>query len=200
MNDSKRSLRFSRVSRAVSTVAFALGIAACAVHVDVTAAATRGPVAARSGLEAALAGARAWAPDAELVYIENDEALDDRGTAPRWGYLFHSTSLGRSRVYSVREGRILVAENLDMKFTAPPLAGPWIDSSAALQSADNGPGLAFRRDHGGRLDTMLLMRGAFRDDDPDATNWTLVYAAASGPSLFVVVDAVDGKVRRTWRG
>ena len=47
---------------------------------------------------------------------------------------------------------------------------------------------------------MLLMRGAFRDDDPDATNWTLVYAAVSGPSLFVVVDAVDGKVRRTWRG
>ena len=87
-----------------------------------------------------------------------------------------------------------------MKFSAPPLAAQWIDSEAALRSAENGPVGAFRRDHGGRLETMLLMRGAFRDDDPDATNWTLVYAAASGPSLFVVVDATDGKVRRTWRG
>ncbi len=200
MNDSKRSSRFSRAWRLVAATAVAAGIAACAILVNITEAAPRGPVAARSGLDAALAGARAWAPDAELVYIENDETLDDRGTAPRWGYLFHSPALGRSRVYSVREGRILVAENLEMKFTAPPLAGPWIDSAAALRSADNGPGLAFRRDHGGRLETMLLMRGAFRDDDPDATNWTLVYAAASGPSLFVVVDAVDGKVRRTWRG
>lgn len=196
MKDSQRSLPSLRVWRA----AFAAGLIAFAALAATTAADTFEPFVARSGLDVARSGARAWADDAELVYVENDEAVNDRGAAPRWGYLFHSPSLGRSRVYSVREGHILVAENLDMKFTAPPLAGQWIDSETALQSAENGPGLAFRRDHGGRLETMLLMRGAFRDDDPDATNWTLVYAAASGPSLFVVVDAVDGKVRRTWRG
>ena len=193
MKDSQRSLRRLRAAIATGLVAFATLAAT-------TGAATFESFAARSGLDAARSGARAWADDAELVYVENDDAVDDRGAAPRWGYLFHSPSLGRSRVYSVREKRILVAENLEMKFPAPPVSGQWIDSEAALRSAEDGPGLAFRRDHGGRLETMLLMRGAFRDDDPDATNWTLVYAAASGPSLFVVVDAVDGKVRRTWRG
>jgi len=47
---------------------------------------------------------------------------------------------------------------------------------------------------------MLLMRGAFDDTSPDRTSWTLVYTAPHAPSLFVVVDAAEGKVRRTWRG
>ena len=47
---------------------------------------------------------------------------------------------------------------------------------------------------------MLLSRGAFRDDDPDETTWTLIYTSPDAPSLFVVVDAAGGKVRRTWRG
>lgn len=48
--------------------------------------------------------------------------------------------------------------------------------------------------------TMLLMRGAFSEGDPDTTSWTLVYSAPGAPSLFVVVDAAAGKVQRTWRG
>ena len=51
-----------------------------------------------------------------------------------------------------------------------------------------------------QLGTMLLMRGAFSGDDPDVTTWTFVYRATGAPSLFVVVDATDGKVQRTWRG
>jgi hypothetical protein len=47
---------------------------------------------------------------------------------------------------------------------------------------------------------MLLMRGAFSEKDPDVTTWTFVYSAPGAPSLFVVVDATDGKVQRTWRG
>ena len=47
---------------------------------------------------------------------------------------------------------------------------------------------------------MFLMRGPFQDGDPDETTWTFVYASANAPSLFVVVDAAQGKVRRTSRG
>ena len=50
------------------------------------------------------------------------------------------------------------------------------------------------------LHAMLLMRGAFHDQDPDQTTWTLVYTTPEGPALFVVVDATQGTVRRTWRG
>ena len=158
------------------------------------------PVAARAGLDLAWAAAQAWAPDAYLTYVENDEDLDAAGSAPRWGYLFHSPSLDKSRVYSVRDGKILVAENLDMKFEAPALAMDWIDSGRAIEAADRGPGKNYRERHQGHLTTMLLMRGAFQDGDPDETTWTLIYTAPGAPALFVVVDALGARVRRTWRG
>jgi hypothetical protein len=155
---------------------------------------------ARSGLDIARAASTSWAEDAVLVYVENDEDVNASGAAERWGYLFFSPSLNQSRVYSVRDGKILVAENLEIKFEAPPLAGDWIDSGKAMAVADEKLGSEFRRDHGGQLSTMLLMRGAFDDKDADETTWTLVYTSPDGPSLFVVVDASEGKVRRTWRG
>ena len=158
------------------------------------------PFGARAGLDLAREAADAWARDAVLVYIENDEDLDAQGAAGRWSYLFYSSTLDRLRFYSVRAGKILVAENLNLKFEAPPLATQWIDSGAALAASQQGEGGEFCRKEGGHLSTMLLMRGAFQDKDPDQTTWTLVYTAPNAPSLFVVVDATQGKVRRTWRG
>ena len=163
-------------------------------------AAEHAPFPARAGIDLATAAAQVWAPDAYLVYVENDEDLAAEGAAPRWGYLFFSPALEKSRGYSVRDGRILVAENLEMKFEAPPVASGWIDSRAALEAAERDAGRAFRRDHQGQLATMLLMRGAFLDGDPDQTTWTVIYNAPGAPSLFVMVDAIEGKVRRTWRG
>ncbi len=156
--------------------------------------------AAHAGVAAACAAATIWAPDAFLVYLENDESLDDAGTSGRWGYLFFSPSLKQARGYSIRDGKVLTAEDLQMSFEAPPVASQWIDSGAALAAAEEGAGREFRRDHAGRLETMLLARGAFHDQDPDLTTWTVIYSAPHAPSLFVVVDAAEGKVRRTWRG
>ncbi len=158
------------------------------------------PYAARAGLELASAAAQSWSGDATLVYVENDEALDGAGASARWGYLFYSAAQERSRVWSVRDGRIAVAENLDMRFDAPPVSPDWIDSANALAVAEQGGGAGFRKEFGGRLMTMLLMRGAFSEADPDVTTWTFVYSAPGAPSLFVVVDATAGKVQRTWRG
>jgi len=158
------------------------------------------PYPARERLEIATVAAQAWAGDAALVYIENDETLDAMGAAERWGYLFYSPTLKTSRAYSVREDKILVAQNLEVKFEPPPVTGPWIDSGAALAAAEHGGGEAYRREHQGSLKTMLLMRGVFDEKEPDATTWTLIYTAPDTAPLFVVVDAVNGKVRRTWRG
>jgi dipeptidyl aminopeptidase/acylaminoacyl peptidase len=163
-------------------------------------AAERPPFEARAGLDIANAAAQAWSPDAYLVYVENDEDLNGQGAAVRWGYLFYSPSLETSRGYSVRDGRLAVAEYLTMKFDAPPLGAGWIDSGAALAIAEKKAGLEFRTEHGATLSTMLLMRGAFHGDDPDETTWTLIYSSPDAPSLFVVIDAAQGKVRRMWRG
>ena len=158
------------------------------------------PVQARAGLDLAGAAALSWAADAFLVYVENDEDVDTAGAAARWGYLYYSPTLDKARGYSVEGGRIRAAENLEMKLEAPPLDAGWIDSGAAIAAADDAVGAAYRKRPRGRLATMLLMRGAFSEGDPDRTTWTLVYHADGQPPLFVVVDAADGKVRRTWRG
>ncbi len=160
----------------------------------------RAPFEAHAGLESAREAAQIWSADAVLVYVENDDALDARGSALRWGYLFYSPSQKKARGYSIRDGRILVAENLEMAFEAPPLSAQWVDSGFALEAAESQVGRIFRRDHSGRLSTMLLTRGAMSDSDPNQTTWTVIYTSPSAPSLFVVVDAAEGKVRRTWRG
>jgi hypothetical protein len=157
-------------------------------------------VEAHAGLDQASAAARVWAEDAALVYLENDEDLDPAGASARWGYLFYSPTTKKARGYSVRDGRILVAEDLEMTFAAPPVASEWIDSGAALRAADENAGTAFRRDQLGVVSSMLLTRGAFHDGDPNQTTWTIVYTSPRAPSLFVVVDAAEGKVRKTWRG
>lgn len=184
-------------ARATLLVACVALLVAC---VAPSVAGERVPFAARAGLDLAKDAARSWALDATLVYLENDEPLDEAGAAVRWGYLFYSAELEKCRVYSLREGKIVVAEFLEMRFEAPPVASDWIDSGEALAEAEREGGRQFREKHAGRLGTMLLMRGAFADDDPDQTTWTLIYTAPNQPSLFIVVDASEGKVRRTWRG
>jgi hypothetical protein len=179
---------------AIGGVAFVIAAAGTARAGDVT------PAPASAGVALARDAARAWSEDAVLVYLENDEPVDGAGAAPRWGYLFYSKALDASRLYSVREDRIVVAENLDMKFAAPPLADPWIDSGAALAAGTPEVARAFGKDAPAALQAMLLMRGALQTDEPDQTTWMLVYATPSQPSLFVVIDARTGKVRRTWRG
>jgi hypothetical protein len=179
--------------------ALTLGLIALALLAGPVLADKKPPFKARGGLAVSQSAARAWANDAILVYIENDESIDATGAAERWGYLYYSPGTAETRVYSVREGKILVAEYLEMKFDAPPVTPDWIDSGEAYAVAEEMAGRSFCQLNQGKLDTMLLMRGAFNSGDPDQTTWTLIYTSPSAPSLFVVVDAKDGKVRRTWR-
>ena len=175
-------------------------LALCAAVPATSRAALPAVVEARAGLDLATAAARSWSPDAMLAYLENDEDVTTAGASARWGYLFVSPTARTARMYSVRDQHIVVAADLDMTLEAPPVSTDWIDSGAAIAAAEHEAGHAFERTPGARLTTMLLMRGAFDDADPDRTTWMLVYTAPNAPSLFVVVDAAAGKVRRTWRG
>ena len=158
------------------------------------------PFAARAGLDLASEAARIWAADADLVYVENDEALTMDGTAARWGYLFFSESRGQARGYTIRDGIILEAADLGFELDAPPLTLDWVDSGVALASAEKKAGREYRTAFDGRLESMLLIRGAFHEGDPDASTWALVYTADGEPALTVVVNAADGKVVRKWKG
>lgn len=159
------------------------------------------PFAASEGLDLVVSAATSWAQDARLVYLENDEDVDQNGRAARWGYLFHSASRKSARGYSVRDGKILEASDLEFEFdNPPPLATHWITSAAALTAAEDKAGRKYCLEQGGRLSTMLLIRGAFYHKEPDLSTWTIVYTSETAPALWVVVSAEDGKVLRTWRG
>ena len=200
MNDSTRRSCRGAAGAAAALRAAARGLPLLILLAAPAPAAERIPVHARAGLDLAQAAATIWAPDAYLVYLENDEPLDSHGATPRWGYLYYSPTTMKSRAYSVRDGKIVVAEDLGMKFEAPPIAGQWIDSEAAFKASDEGPARELVFAHDGRLVTMLLLRGAIAEDQPDRTTWMLVYHAPNLPSLFVILDATDGRVLRTWRG
>ncbi|MCP4573442.1 MAG: hypothetical protein GY838_13885 [bacterium] len=160
----------------------------------------RTPFSARQGLDLAQDAARVWSPDAELVYLENDEPVGDDGTAERWGYLFYSPATDESRGYTLRDGKVLEAADLEFDFSAPPLPDGWLDSGEILAVAEREAGREYCAAHGGRLSTMFLIRGAFHEKEPDRSTWTVLYTSATEPTLLVVVDAAEGKVVRKWKG
>lgn len=183
------------VTRSLAFGATLLAAAAIQVAADPPMAA-----GARDGLGLAEAAARSWAPDAALVYLENDEDLDATGRSPRWGYLFHSATNDRARAYSVREGKIRHAEDVEVRLSAPPLTDSWIDSDRAFAAAEEKVGRKYCEALGGQVTAMLLVRGALHPSEPERATWTVVYRADGAPSLFVLVDAACGDVVRTWRG
>jgi hypothetical protein len=158
------------------------------------------PFSPREALDLVEDAARAWEPDAQLIYLENDEAVTPSGQSGRWGYLFHSAATDQSRGYSVRDGQIVAASDLQFEFEAPPLPGLWVDAGVALTAAEQKAGAKYRKEFGGEATTLLLVRGGFDEKTPDMTTWTVIYTSPGSPSLFVLVDAVEGKVQKTWRG
>jgi hypothetical protein len=163
-------------------------------------AGARENVSARDGLELATSSAHNWAEDSVLVYLENDDIVDAQGSAARWGYLFYSAHLDRWRAYSLSDDKVENAGELGFAFDAPQVEANWIDSDRAYAAAEKAGGRAYRDQNSGALRSMLLIRGAFGEDDPNRTTWTLVYDSAHAPSLFVVVDAENGDVVRAWKG
>jgi len=158
------------------------------------------PYSARGGIHLVEKAAKSWESDAYLIYVENDEDVDSLGTAVRWGYLYFSPSRDKVRAYSVRDGEIVVARGLGFQFEAPPIPTEWIDSNEALAVAERKAGAKYREQQDGALKNIVLMRGAFHEKDPDVTTWTIIYTSSSAPSLFVMVDAQTGKVKRKWSG
>lgn len=187
----------ARTTRAAGTIAALLALLLGGARPALAGEPAR--ATARSGEGLARAAAVAWADDARLIYVENDEAVGADGAAERWGYLFHSPSREASRAYSVRGEKIVTAIDAPFEFAAPPLPGPWIDSGEALTAAEK-KGADYRKDHGGRVRAMFLVRGLMDTAHPDAPTWAVVYESATASGLWVVVDARTGKVVKTWRG
>ena len=148
---------------------------------------------ARAGLALVEQAADAWADDARLVWLENDAPLDAEGRAAAWGFLFWSPARGAMRSWSVRDGRLAIAE--DHSVTAPaPAVEAWIDSDAIVQRVQS---RALESCASGcSLETLLLVHGVF----DKGTAWVAVFSTPEGPSLYVVCDAASGRVLRDWRG
>ena len=67
---------------------------------------------ARGGLDVAHDAALSWSPDAQLIYVENDEVITMDGGAVRWSYLFRSERKGKARGYTVRDVKSRLLQSL----------------------------------------------------------------------------------------
>jgi hypothetical protein len=181
----------------ISAVSFLLVLA---LALPATAGDEYTPFTAHQGLALAQDAASTWSADAQLVYLENDEAIAADGTADRWGYLFFSLESGDSRGYSLRNGEVLEASDLVFDLAAAPLPRTWMDSADVLAAAHDDGGEEYCEEFQGELSNMFLIRGAFHQQDPDRSTWVLVYTSAEEPTLYVVVDASDGSVVRKMKG
>jgi hypothetical protein len=154
-------------------------------------------IEARSGLDIASAAAQLVGAgrDADLPRERRRARRHRPGTALGPLPVLPATT-DKARAYSVRNGKILTAENPDMKFVAPAVESGWIDSGAALVAAENWwPGASSAR-----------ARGQARHHAPDArrvrrrelnrTTWLLVYTTPDAPSRCSCGRAADGKVAR----
>ena len=199
--DAHRRIRRGVYGMAVGLVALVVGATApqSDAFLSTAFAGDQLAISASEGLQVATSAALAWADDAELVYVENDEPVDATGSAGRWGYLFRSQTRDRSRGYSVQGAKVVQAADLALRFDSPPL-GSWVDSQRALAAAEEKQGAKFRAESGGELAHMVLIRSAADPKKPERTSWLVIYRAPGLPSLFVLVDAATGNVDRTWRG
>ncbi len=150
---------------------------------------------ARDGMGLAASAADSWADDARLVWVENDTALDPEGHASAWGYLYYSLEKHAMRSWSVRDGHIVVAADHTVSAEAPALETNWLDSAEIANRAWEGGGREFCATGGG-LAHLLLVRGVFAPE----TAWVAVFDNGAGPSLYVLVNAASGDVKKRWRG
>lgn len=149
---------------------------------------------ARGNLMVAMTAADSWADDARLVWIENDSPLQRDGSAIAWGYLFYSAANGSMRSYSIRDGKIRLAEDHAVTTAAPSVEQAWKDSPEVAPQA-------WKRAQeycaeGCELETMLLVSGVFHS----GVTWVAVFSSGQGPRLHVVVDASSGGFLRRWKG
>jgi len=148
------------------------------------------PVAASAGLAAAVEAASGVAEDQALVGVFG-APVDAQGRSPVWAYDFYSPTLDAVT-------RVIPTVLVPVVQTLPAPASPlpllpngFVDSPAALATAEAAGGSAFRAQHpdavatvrGGRSDALLAY--------PDAV-WEIVYRAPTADSLALFVDMATG--------
>lgn len=82
-------------------------------------------------LLAATATARAWSPEASLVYVENADSLQSDGSARRWTFVYASPERAETRAFTLGEGGA-TSSPLPFAFEPTPVEDGWIEPSALL--------------------------------------------------------------------
>ena len=99
-----------------------------------------------------------------------------------------------ARVIASIRLRVVEAEDHAVTARAPGLGQDWIDSARAVEEAQKEGGNDCVANC--ELQSLLLVRGVF---DLEAA-WVAVFAHATGPRLYVVLDAENARLVRRWRG
>lgn len=136
-------------------------------------------------LLAATATARAWSPEASLVYVENADSLAGDGSARRWTFVYASPERAETRAFTLGEGGA-TSSPLPFAFEPAPVEDGWIEPSALL------PGFAWSDDAtrsavaGARV--AVLSRGLLPGRLGSTTTWYVGRVRGAGAAF----DALRG--------
>ncbi|MGH7725119.1 MAG: hypothetical protein ACREOU_06780 [Candidatus Eiseniibacteriota bacterium] len=142
----------------------------------------------------ALAFAREWAADAELVYAENADTLRRDGSARAWSFVFASSGTREARGVTVRSDGVTRGFELPFPFDAPAIEAGWLDVSAAMASLErDDPVSAVRA--AGMPAAAVLSRGLVAARNEVRTTWLVTYPTLTGSAgQELVLDGLRGSL------
>ncbi|OGW61033.1 MAG: hypothetical protein A2V83_03560 [Nitrospirae bacterium RBG_16_64_22] len=138
---------------------------------------------ARAGLATANATAQKWQKDAVLVNVSTLQA-DAGGTAPKWGYMYHSAKAKMGYSVDVKGGKVV--ETLEVN--------PHIKDAVGQEFADSDKAMAEAKKNGlkvkGNAAMSLMMMG--QATKSPGTAWSVVGGWEKG-DVSVLLDGKTGK-------
>jgi methionine-rich copper-binding protein CopC len=157
------------------------------------------PASARDGFTMALAGALAWATDAQLVAVVSPLGdVSPSGESVTWVYVFYSTTKDSVYQFVIFGGVLVASEPTEAPFTTDPLPPTWVDSRMAVAAAETEAGAAYRQSNPNAFVSAALSRGIL-SGDPQRAIWAIIYHSFPTidqgiADLGVLVDAETGQV------
>ena len=141
----------------------------------------------------AQATARAWSPDAALVWVENADSLVADGSSRAWTFVWAAPDRGETRAFTFTDRGAVTSVVLPFAFEPLPIESGWIEPSALL------PGFAAldpaARTATARAEVAVLSRGLLPGRPGNGTAWyvgSIRGAGATFDALRGTTLGVDG--------
>ena len=151
---------------------------------------------AHTNVQAANQAGMMWAADAQLVLVGALQSLSPTGESMAWVFVYYSAAKDSARNIYLMSGIVVGQESPSLEQLPSKEALPldWIDSNAAIGTAEASGGSQFRSAYSDAGVSALLSRNLL-PGDPSRAIWKFMYYSASAQQVLdLLVDALTGSL------